>query len=782
MVEGDFKIKKLIRILHFFILFGAISIIFLVDFGFFQQKINLINIQELPPSNLEGQEIESKAEQLAQTDFSLLEIASNEHKVKSKIMPSLISSLSITTTGETIQETKEIIPNFNKIELNMGEETEILPNSEVNTSKSLNDSINTVQSKSLQSKTITNSNIIHFSSFPSGTLCNNYNEYLNFSLDLGTVNLNLGLSAWTSCQLGLSSNNRWDISMEYNLMEDDGLLGAEEISYGSASATTYDCATLNLENFRGSIVKRKFDNINLKYEFNDELLEGDTIEIFATISSLNNYFSEYKTSNLNIVGDSCDCISGSCCGTTRPFKYKLSGSQPIGKTDSYFCSGTNYVVKRDYYCTGSSSTSTYSDSNVDTCGTCEYCTADDSTCNPYGTSEVCGSKDCSSLNTVCKDYSNVNKYCNGAGSCGSGGTCSDYTNKPSGTICGINQKCNTIGTCISCTSHAQTKCYDNDVYYFNLCGDLEDKKSECGLNTISSWSEYCEGDDIYKKRIYYDKGCLNGACYSESGSEIEKVQSCTYGCETISSSTRCKTNSNIKCNFNSDCGSNGESSPYCGGNKVYTWATYYTCNNPETAQSSCSSDSFEILKADCNYGCYNGICNPTGCSKDTDCGESYCDDWQSNYCKNGDVYHKRNCYNKICSSYICSENLNIDEQRVIDCTTGCQNDLCEKPDLIIGDLVIQKKEGKKVTLAFTIGNNGNASANPVYWMVDTNSVDENLKRTSAITLNYKDATRAYMMINYSNSGTYHPKVIVDFNNLINETNEANNEASISVTV
>ncbi len=37
--------------------------------------------------------------------------------------------------------------------------------------------------------------------------------------------------------------------------------------------------------------------------------------------------------------------------------------------------------------------------------------------------------------------------------------------------------CEVSGTC--CTTHASKACYDNDVYWFNSCGQAEDKYEEC---------------------------------------------------------------------------------------------------------------------------------------------------------------------------------------------------------------------------------------------------------------------------------------------------------------
>ena len=65
---------------------------------------------------------------------------------------------------------------------------------------------------------------------------------------------------------------------------------------------------------------------------------------------------------------------------------------------------------------------------------------------------------------------------------------------------------------------------------------------------------------------------------------------------------------------------------------------------------------------------------------------------------------------------------------------------------------------------------------------DTNSADEDPKRTTPINLSSGAWTRAYMMFTYLNSGAYNPKVIADSDNLIREFDEENNQASVSVSV
>jgi len=98
--------------------------------------------------------------------------------------------------------------------------------------------------------------------------------------------------------------------------------------------------------------------------------------------------------------------------------------------------------------------------------------------------------------------------------------------------------------------------------------------------------------------------------------------------------------------------------------------------------------------------------------------------------------------------------------------------------------VIQSQSGRRVVLAFTVENIGSIIADNVYWMIDTGSTDENLKRTQPVNLNPGESTRAFLRWDYlkENRKTYNAKVIVDQDNLIPESNEGNNEVIKSITI
>lgn len=124
-----------------------------------------------------------------------------------------------------------------------------------------------------------------------------------------------------------------------------------------------------------------------------------------------------------------------------------------------------------------------------------------------------------------------------------------------------------------CRSHNTYRCYGEHVYWYDFCGNKEDKKEYCyqgcenGIcinqtNCTSQHEAKCYGGHVYwynscgnkeTKKEYCNYGCENGACiqnqtnctsqheyrcysghvywYDSCGSKGEKKENCTYGCE-----------------------------------------------------------------------------------------------------------------------------------------------------------------------------------------------------------------------------------------------------------
>ncbi|MBW2982135.1 hypothetical protein KY343_04610 [Candidatus Woesearchaeota archaeon] len=113
----------------------------------------------------------------------------------------------------------------------------------------------------------------------------------------------------------------------------------------------------------------------------------------------------------------------------------------------------------------------------------------------------------------------------------------------------------------------------------------------------------------------------------------------------------------IECYSTSDCDSDGYvGDTYCTSDDVYQDYRTYSCTNPGTTSSACSySDSSQLIE---------------------DCGTGSCGSWSSNYCKSGDVYKSRTCYNRGCLSGACYESEYIEEQLVQTCADACWSGSC----------------------------------------------------------------------------------------------------------
>ena len=460
-----------------------------------------------------------------------------------------------------------------------------------------------------------------------------------------TLNFNGGLVCLYADYVGAD--------IELKIMEDD-LVGDDLI------ASQIFHVSVNCDNPKVDYSK-VFEEIILSSQFGGTA-DQSRIEVYGLVKLTSDYLYnlEYSTLTYDVDKLICDCLSGPCCDlSSRPYTYKPYPSQPTGYTDYYYCSGTNsptgtnYCIKRDYYCSGNSAGYSYSNPTVDTCGICEYCTPGDPTCNYYSSSYSCGTKDCDYLDTTCRNYNDVSKYCS-SGSCISP-SCTSYTNTPKHTSCGTNNECDGSGACVTCTSHSYTGCWYDDVYYYDACDNREEKKlPDCGISACSDWyRDTCHGNDAYETQLCYNKGCTTTAplgvhCYSNSYENERFVETCQYGCIN----GICQSNPDIACFFNRDCGPNGfNENPYCSvGGDVYDWFREWICHYAGTEQSFCSDEGHGSMIQDCPE-----------------------DSYSDNYCSNDDVY--QNFTDRGCLDGACFENTTA--QFIYECgTEGCSDGEC----------------------------------------------------------------------------------------------------------
>lgn len=166
-------------------------------------------------------------------------------------------------------------------------------------------------------------------------------------------------------------------------------------------------------------------------------------------------------------------------------------------------------------------------------------------------------------------------------------------------------------------------CSGGECREIKCFGDLD-----CGGEGFVG-QEFCSGDDVMKEfefSICNNPGTLDSFCSDES--EDRLIESCVDACTD-------GTCSDIECNFNSDCGVDGfAEEAYCSGEDVARVFKRFICENPETAQSSCSSEFETIILEECSQACRQGECTvEIECNEELDCGvdgfveEPYCSEY-----------------------------------------------------------------------------------------------------------------------------------------------------------
>jgi len=186
-----------------------------------------------------------------------------------------------------------------------------------------------------------------------------------------------------------------------------------------------------------------------------------------------------------------------------------------------------------------------------------------------------------------------------------------------------------------------------------LDGVCIDEPNECTLDSNCPadyyGNNYCENEVILHD--FHNFSCLNGNCNENVTTQF--VDGCQYGCLN----GQC-IQPNIECNQNSDCGITGFiDNNFCSLEDIYKNFKNSTCINPETPQSYCDVSITPLIISDC--------------------GEDSCTDFDDNYCKDGNVYHSRTCFDRGCSINMCYNDHQNDEVLVQSCEFGCTDGQCD---------------------------------------------------------------------------------------------------------
>ncbi len=274
------------------------------------------------------------------------------------------------------------------------------------------------------------------------------------------------------------------------------------------------------------------------------------------------------------------CTNGSCVNTCTPNASQRCVGNAVYSFDS--CGRQGSLIQT---CAANQTCSSGSCTNnpVVTCSSNSQC----------GTNGFVGSPFCQS-NGVFKNF--VTYTCNNPGT--SSSTCTSSTSAQLQTTCQSNQTCSNGACTTTCTSHSLQRCVGNAVYWFDSCGNQQDLSQQCTQS----------------------QSCSNASCMS------------------------------IICSSNNDCGTSGYvDSPYCdstsgGTGNVYQNYKQYTCNNPGTTSSSCTSVTNARLKQVClaSQTCTNGNCGNVACQQSSDCGtDGFVD---QPFCQGGSVWQNHVTY------------------------------------------------------------------------------------------------------------------------------------------
>lgn len=269
-----------------------------------------------------------------------------------------------------------------------------------------------------------------------------------------------------------------------------------------------------------------------------------------------------------------------------------------------------------------------------------YCSSNDLyqdfltfTCNNPGTNQsYCSNssspilkQDCSS-NQICSNNQCLNIACFNDSQCNdNNSSTSDKCLNP-GTIqsscshdiikCSCNSDCGINGF------FGNLFCSDNNVFQNFLtytCNNPGTVQSSCSNSSSQLLKLTCSNDQICN-----NGECKNVICFNDSGCNDNNSSTVDNCINPGTIESYCNHN-NIRCNCNNDCGTDHNTGNlYCHNNSVYQDFVSYTCNNPGTSLSTCTSITSKQLKTSCseNQICSDAQCQNIVCSNNSECNDN----------------------------------------------------------------------------------------------------------------------------------------------------------------
>jgi hypothetical protein len=220
-----------------------------------------------------------------------------------------------------------------------------------------------------------------------------------------------------------------------------------------------------------------------------------------------------------------------------------------------------------------------------------------------------------------------------------------------------------LGECKNIECYKNSDCDDLNPLTLDECINPGTISSECRNTPINCnsnndcgftgfvGSEYCSGNNImknYQTSLCNAPGTPSSSCNSQVNPKL--VDLCQFACNN-GLCIRCDENSDcddhnpstndvcinpntpqsrcsneeteIECFTNSDCGiTSNISQLFCSANKVNQLIRTWTCNNPGTHSSFCSSSILQQIIQICPDKCANGECVSIACYNNNDCNDN----------------------------------------------------------------------------------------------------------------------------------------------------------------
>jgi len=264
-----------------------------------------------------------------------------------------------------------------------------------------------------------------------------------------------------------------------------------------------------------------------------------------------------------------------------------------------------------------------------------------------------------SVNSIAKNFQT--STCNNPGTPQSSCT----TNIEEQIISSCQSSCSN-GQCIACSTNSE--CNDNNAQTQDTCNnpgtpqsfctntnpDVEcSTNSDCGIDGFIG-NNFCSAKNVTK--MFKEFTCNNpttSQSFCTSSTSPRPIQQCSDSCFNgectqirCSSNLECDDNNantddlcinpgnpnsicvntikaNIACSIDSDCGEDMDiSQNFCSLDDVKKLTRKFTCNNPTTSQSFCSSSIQQNLVEQCSDSCSEGQCISIACSLNSQCGDN----------------------------------------------------------------------------------------------------------------------------------------------------------------